>query len=211
MVRLVQSRRALLKRGLDVGVAGVGLLLAMPILAAVAVTIWVCDGHPVVFGHDRLGRHGRSFRCLKLRTMRRDGDALLGELLARSPEARAEWTATRKLKDDPRVLGALGRFLRRWSLDELPQLWNVLRGEMSLVGPRPIVVDELVHYDGQAPWYFAVRPGLTGLWQVGGRSDAGYRTRVALDVQYAKSPSLRRDLGILLRTASAVVAGRGAY
>ena len=150
VVRLVRSHRGLLKRGFDVCVAGVALLLATPILAAVALAIWVCDGHPVVFGHVRLGRHGRSFRCLKLRTMRRDGDALLGELLARSPEARAEWAATRKLQDDPRVLGGSGRFLRRWSLDELPQLWNVLRGEMSLVGPRPIVADELVHYDGQA-------------------------------------------------------------
>jgi exopolysaccharide production protein ExoY len=209
--RLVRSHRGALKRGFDVCFAAVALLLATPILAAVAVMIWVCDGHPVVFGHVRLGRHGRPFRCLKLRTMRRDGDALLGELLARSPEARAEWAATRKLQDDPRVLGRFGRFLRRWSLDELPQLWNVLRGEMSLVGPRPIVADELVHYDGQARWYFAVRPGLTGPWQVAGRSDTGYGRRVALDVQYAKAPSLRRDLGILVRTASTVLACRGAY
>jgi exopolysaccharide production protein ExoY len=211
LLRIVQSHRMPLKRGLDLGVAALGLLLLAPVLVAVAAAIWVCDGHPVVYSHVRLGRHGRSFGCLKLRTMRRDGDAVLRDLLARSPEARAEWTATRKLKDDPRVLGALGRFLRRWSLDELPQLWNVLRGEMSLVGPRPIVADELVHYDAQARWYFAVRPGLTGLRQVGGRSDAGYRTRVALDVQYAKAPSLRRDLAILWRTGFAVLACRGAY
>jgi exopolysaccharide production protein ExoY len=211
LLRTVQAQRLLLKRGLDLGVAGLGLLLSAPLLAAMAAAIWVCDGHPVVYRHVRLGRHGRSFGCLKLRTMRRDGDALLRDLLARSPEARAEWAATRKLKDDPRVLGPVGRFLRRWSLDELPQLWNVLRGEMSLVGPRPIVEDELVHYDAQAQWYFAVRPGLTGLWQVGGRSDAGYRTRVALDVQYAKAPSLRRDLAILWRTGFAVLACRGAY
>jgi exopolysaccharide production protein ExoY len=211
LLRIVQSHRMPLKRGLDLGVACLMLLLAAPVLVAAAVAIWVCDGHPVVYSHVRLGRHGRSFGCLKLRTMRRDGDAVLHDLLARSPEARAEWTATRKLKDDPRVLGAVGQFLRRWSLDELPQLWNVLRGEMSLVGPRPIVADELVHYDAQAPWYFAVRPGLTGLWQVGGRSDAGYRTRVALDVQYAKAPSLRADLAILWRTGFAVLACRGAY
>jgi exopolysaccharide production protein ExoY len=211
VVWLVRSHRGLLKRGFDVCVAGVALLLATPIFAAVALTIWICDGHPVVFGHVLLGRHGRPFRCLKLRTMRRDGDALLGELLARSSAARDEWAATRKLQDDPRVLGGFGRFLRRWSLDELPQIWNVLRGEMSLVGPRPIVADELVHYDGLAGWYFAVRPGLTGLWQVGGRSDTGYLSRVALDVQYAKAPSLRRDLGILVRTAPAVFACRGAY
>ncbi len=211
LLRIVQSHRVLLKRGLDLGVAGLALLRVAPLLVLAAVAIWVCDGHPVVYSHVRLGRHGRSFRCLKLRTMRRNGDAALSDLLARSPEARAEWAATRKLKDDPRVLGAVGRFLRRWSLDELPQLWNVLRGEMSLVGPRPIVADELVHYDAQARWYFAVRPGLTGLWQVGGRSDAGYRTRVALDVQYAKAPSLRRDLAILWRTGFAVLACRGAY
>lgn len=211
MLRIVQSHRALLKRGLDLGIAGLGLLLIAPVLLTVAVAIWVCDGHPVFYRHARLGWRGRTFGCLKLRTMRRDGDALLRDLLARSPEARAEWAATRKLKDDPRVLGAVGHFLRRWSLDELPQLWNVLRGDMSLVGPRPIVADELVHYDAQAHWYFTVRPGLTGLWQVGGRSDAGYPTRVALDVQYAKAPSLRRDLAILWRTGFAVLACRGAY
>jgi lipopolysaccharide/colanic/teichoic acid biosynthesis glycosyltransferase len=131
-------------------------------------------------------------------------------LLAASPAARAEWSATRKLRDDPRVLGAVGRFLRRTSLDELPQLVNVLRGEMSLVGPRPIVADELAHYGAQAAWYFATRPGLTGPWQVGGRSDTGYATRVRLDVEYAQNPSLRRDLAILAGTVAAVLGSRGA-
>ncbi len=207
----IQSRRHALKRRLDICGAGLALLLASPVLVGLSVAIWICDGFPVVFAHVRLGRDGRPFRCLKFRTMRREADQVLADLLERSPEAAAEWTATRKLRDDPRVLGAVGRFLRRWSLDELPQLWNVLVGDMSLVGPRPIVADELVHYDTQSEWYFAVRPGLTGPWQIGGRSDTDYATRVGLDVQYAQAPSLRRDLRILWRTAFAIIACRGAY
>jgi exopolysaccharide production protein ExoY len=139
-----------------------------------------------------------------------DADRALAEHLAGSPEARAEWHATHKLRADPRVLGALGHFLRRSSLDELPQLLNVLRGEMSLVGPRPIVHEELVRYAGQSRWYLAVRPGLTGPWQVGGRSDADYADRVRLDVQYARGSSVRGDVSILLQTARVVLSGRGA-
>jgi lipopolysaccharide/colanic/teichoic acid biosynthesis glycosyltransferase len=143
--------------------------------------------------------------------MVRDADRALDLHLARSPAARAEWAATRKLRDDPRVLGRLGRFLRRTSLDELPQLWNVLRGEMSLVGPRPVVDEELALYAGQDRWYLAVRPGLTGPWQVGGRSDTSYAARVRLDVDYARAPSLRRDLRILLQTVRVLLSGKGAF
>ena len=160
-------------------------------LILVALTIWVADGRPVIYRHRRIGRDGAAFDCLKFRTMARDADRALAAHLARSPAARAEWEATRKLRDDPRILGGLGRFLRRTSLDELPQILNVLRGEMSLVGPRPIVREELVHYGGQSRWYLAVRPGVTGPWQVGGRSDTSYATRVRLDVQLRAEPEPR--------------------
>jgi lipopolysaccharide/colanic/teichoic acid biosynthesis glycosyltransferase len=208
--RLPAGLRRVLKRQLDIALAGLALAAVAPLMLAIAAAIWRRDGAPVVYRHRRLGPGGRGFDCLKFRTMARDADRALAALLAASPAARAEWSATRKLRDDPRVLGAVGRFLRRTSLDELPQLVNVLRGERSLVGPRPIVADELAHYGAQAAWYFATRPGLTGPWQVGGRSDTGYATRVRLDVEYAQNPSLRRDLAILAGTVAAVLGSRGA-
>ena len=201
----------MLKRGFDLCLAIVCLLAFSPLLLVVALAIWLTDGGPVIYRHRRIGRNGVAFDCLKFRTMARDADRALAAHLARSPAARAEWAATRKLRDDPRVLGRLGRFLRRTSLDELPQLFNVLRGEMSLVGPRPIVREELVHYGGQSRWYLSVRPGVTGPWQVGGRSDTSYATRVRLDVEYARTPSLRRDLSILLQTPRLFFVGKGAY
>ena len=186
-----RRRTRILKRALDLSVAALCLVVAAIVLILVALAIWLTDGGPVIYRHRRVGRGGAAFDCLKFRTMARDADRALAAHLARSPAARAEWAATRKLRADPRILGRLGRFLRRTSLDELPQLFNVLRGEMSLVGPRPIVREELVHYGGQSRWYLAVRPGVTGPWQVGGRSDTSYATRVRLDVQYARNPSLR--------------------
>jgi exopolysaccharide production protein ExoY len=209
--RLPAGLRRALKRQLDIALAGLALAAAAPLMLGIAAAIWRRDGAPVVYRHRRLGPDGRSFDCLKFRTMARDADRALAALLATSPAARAEWAAARKLRDDPRVLGTVGRFLRRTSLDELPQLVNVLSGEMSLVGPRPIVDDELAHYGAQAAWYFATRPGLTGPWQVSGRSDTGYATRVRLDVDYAQNPSLRRDLAILASTVAAVLRSRGAY
>lgn len=204
------SAATLRKRAFDLGVTGLFLPVAIPMLIVLALAVWLADGRPLFFRHRRIGRNGAEFDCLKLRTMVHDADRALAAHLARSPEARAEWDATRKLRADPRVLGTLGRFLRRSSLDELPQLLNVLRGEMSLVGPRPIVREELARYAGQSRWYLAVRPGLTGPWQVGGRSDAGYADRVRLDVQYARGSTLLGDLSILLRTARVVLSGRGA-
>ena len=201
----------ILKRALDLSVAALCLVVAAIVLILVALAIWLTDGGPVIYRHRRVGRGGAAFDCLKFRTMARDADRALAAHLARSPAARAEWAATRKLRRDPRILGRLGRFLRRTSLDELPQIFNVLRGEMSLVGPRPIVREELVHYGGQSRWYLAVRPGVTGPWQVGGRSDTSYATRVRLDVQYARNPSLGRDLRILLETARLFLSCKGAY
>ncbi len=202
--------RAVCKRAIDVGVAGVGLVVCSPVALFVALAIWVSDGGPVLFRHTRVGQGGVPFGCLKFRTMRRNAEQALEALLAQSPAARAEWEATQKLQKDPRVLGQVGQLLRRSSIDEFPQLWNVLRGDMSLVGPRPIVREELAHYDFQAVWYLAMRPGMTGPWQIGGRSDTSYAARVQFDVGYARQPSLRKDIGILMRTVLAVLGGRGA-
>lgn len=197
------------KRGVDVGTA----LLLLAILAPLLVLLFVAvrlDGGKALFGHPRVGRNGQAFRCLKFRSMRPDADAALAELLRTDPKARAEWEATRKLRRDPRVT-ALGRFLRVSSLDELPQLFNVLRGDMSLVGPRPVTEDELsTYYGADASWYVQVRPGLTGPWQVSGRSGIGYAERVRLDVDYVRNPSVRRDLALMGKTVGAVLKGRGA-
>ncbi|WP_424812387.1 sugar transferase [Roseococcus sp. YIM B11640] len=201
--------RPALKRGLDMLGAGMLLLALAPFMVAIALVIRL-DGGPALFGHRRVGRHGADFGCLKFRSMVTDSQARLEALLASDPEARAEWEATRKLKDDPRIT-RIGRFLRATSLDELPQLINVLLGQMSLVGPRPVVQAELDRYYGAAAaHYMSVRPGLTGLWQVSGRSDTSYAQRVALDVAYVSRPSIWSDIKILLRTPMAVLSRRGA-
>jgi lipopolysaccharide/colanic/teichoic acid biosynthesis glycosyltransferase len=198
------------KRLTDVLGSAALLLFLSPLLA----TIWVLvrtDGGPALFRHDRIGRGGAPFRCLKFRTMVPDSDRLLHDLVARDPRAAAEWRERRKLSGDPRIT-RIGRFLRITSLDELPQLINVLRGEMSLVGPRPVVQEELdLHYGPLgAAAYQAQRPGLTGPWQVSGRSDTTYRERVLLDMRYAAERSFAGDLRILLSTVPSVLARRGA-
>ena len=185
------------------------LLLLSPLLALVAFLIWQRDGAPIFFAHYRVGHDGKMFRCLKFRTMLRDAEPALAALLARSPEARAEWAHDQKLRHDPRVT-PIGDFLRRTSLDELPQLFNVLRGEMSLVGPRPITVAELTRY-GRTRWhYLSVRPGITGLWQVSGRNNTSYEERVAFDKLYVERRSAWFDAGILLKTVRVVLARDGA-
>jgi len=214
VVRLPQQPtpglQALGKRALDVAGAGALLLLGAPVFLLLALLVRA-DGGPAFYAHERIGRGGRRFGCLKFRSMVVDSAARLEALLASDPAARAEWEATRKLRDDPRITW-VGRFLRATSLDELPQLINVLRGDMSLVGPRPVVAAELAaHYGVAAEHYLAVRPGITGLWQVSGRSDTSYAQRVALDVRYATNPSLLEDVRILLRTPAAVLLRRGAY
>jgi Undecaprenyl-phosphate galactose phosphotransferase WbaP len=213
-LRRVQARPAslqpLLKRALDILGAGALLLLTAPAFLLLALLIRA-DGGPVFYAHERVGRAGHRFGCLKFRSMVTDSQARLAALLEVNPAARAEWEATRKLKDDPRVTGT-GRFLRATSLDELPQLINVLRGEMSLVGPRPVVAAELAaHYGAAAEHYLAVRPGITGLWQISGRSETSYDIRVALDTRYVANLSVWTDLGILLRTPLVVLSRRGAY
>jgi lipopolysaccharide/colanic/teichoic acid biosynthesis glycosyltransferase len=184
------------------------LVFAAPLMVAVAVAVFLEDGGPILFAHQRVGRGGRGFPCLKFRSMAVDAEARLEQVLAADPGARAEWAANHKLQNDPRIT-AVGDFLRRSSLDELPQLLNVLRGEMSLVGPRPVVQAEAAHYGHWFDSYCAVRPGITGLWQVSGRSDTRYRQRVALDVLYVRRKSLSMDFTILVRTVPAVLLRRG--
>jgi lipopolysaccharide/colanic/teichoic acid biosynthesis glycosyltransferase len=184
------------------------LLALSPLLLALA---WIIrrDGSPATFEHYRVGCGGRLFRCIKFRTMRPDAERALLEVLGRDPVLRAEWRRDQKLKHDPRVT-PLGRWLRRSSLDELPQLLNVLRGEMALVGPRPITVPELRRY-GPARWkYLSVPPGMTGLWQVSGRNWTTYEERVDLDQLYVKNRSAWLDCQILARTVMVVLNRHGA-
>lgn len=185
------------------------LLLLAPMMLLIAGLVWRCDGPPVIFAHYRVGRCGRLFRCMKFRTMRRDADQVLRRLLQEDPVARAEWERDQKLHNDPRIT-PIGRFLRHTSLDELPQLLNVVRGEMALVGPRPITVPELNRY-GVTRWhYLSVLPGMTGLWQVSGRNQTSYEERVALDRRYVESRSLLGDVAILVRTVRVVLTRHGA-
>lgn len=189
--------------------AAILLLLLSPVMLCLAVLIARRDGAPVLFGHYRVGKDGRLFRCLKFRSMYLNSQEMLSEILASDPEARAEWERDQKLTNDPRIT-PVGHFLRKTSLDELPQLLNVLRGEMSLVGPRPITVAELTRY-GRVRWhYLSVRPGMTGLWQVSGRNNTTYAERVALDERYIDTQSLLGDVAILFRTVKVVLFREGA-
>lgn len=185
------------------------LLLLSPVLVVIAIAIWRVDGAPIVFGHYRVGQDGRLFRCLKFRSMVRDSEAVLARLLRDDAQARAEWARDQKLGNDPRIT-PIGRFLRKTSLDELPQLINVLRGEMNLVGPRPITVAELPRYRGVRWHYLRVRPGMTGLWQVSGRNDTSYDERVELDRRYVDRWSAMTDIGILFKTVRVVLQSDGA-
>ncbi len=192
----------------DQAVALLLLVLLAPLLLVIAALVRA-DGGPALYGHRRLGENGRHFPCLKFRSMVTDGDAVLQALLDSDAGARAEWAATQKLRNDPRVT-AIGRILRKTSLDELPQLLNVLRREMSLVGPRPIVDAEVERYGHDISFYYETRPGITGLWQVSGRSNTSYEERVRMDVWYVRNWSLWHDFSILIKTIPAVLAKDGA-
>jgi undecaprenyl-phosphate galactose phosphotransferase len=197
------------KRAFDVACSALLLVALAPLLAWIAWQV-ARTGRPVLFEHERIGREGRPFRCYKFRTMVPDADRVLANLLARDPESRAAWSRDFKLRDDPRVT-PIGAWLRRTSFDELPQLWNVLRGDMSLVGPRPVVAAELARYGDAVRYYLDSRPGLTGLWQISGRNDVDYAERVALDAWYIKNWSLWYDVVILAKTVRVVLDGKGAY
>lgn len=195
-------------RVLDIIIAAALLVILLPVLVSIAIFLKLAERGPVFFAHRRVGMYGKSFNCLKFRTMCVDADQRLVRVLAKDDALLREWVSTQKLHCDPRVT-RFGQILRNTSLDELPQLINVLRGEMSLVGPRPIVEDEMLRYGRYAALYISVRPGLTGLWQVTRNARTSYRRRVATDVLYVQSRTLMFDAKILLATIPAVLVGNG--
>ena len=199
----------LTKRLFDTSLSALLIMLLSPLMLCIAVALKL-EGGSVFFAHVRVGKKGKRFNCFKFRSMVPNADQALTNLLESNPDLQAQWLKEHKLKDDPRI-SPLGEFLRRTSMDELPQLFNVLKNEMSLVGPRPIVEEELEKYGLEKSYYLMVRPGMTGLWQVSGRNDVDYDTRVYLDAWYVKNWSLWYDLAILVKTFKVVLWRRGAY
>lgn len=197
------------KRAIDVVGAIVLAAALLPVILPIIVAMSFSSGS-VIYRHRRVGQDGKIFKCYKFRTMVPNADKVLQDFLDRDPALKAEWLQDHKLRDDPRIT-FIGRFLRRTSLDELPQVWNVLKGEMSLVGPRPVVKEELLRYGRNVSAYLSVKPGITGLWQVSGRNDMDYRRRVAIDVYYVRNRTVLLDLYILLKTTGVVLGGSGAY
>ena len=195
------------KRIFDVALALVLLPFLLPIITILAIFIKV-DGGPAMFGHKRVGQGGREFKCWKLRSMCINADTALARYLRQSPEAEREWRETYKLTNDPRIT-RIGGFIRKTSLDELPQIFNVLTGEMSFVGPRPVIEEELLRYEDHRVYYQAGRPGITGAWQIGGRNDVTYAERIKLDVEYRKLENFENDLKILLKTPIVILKGTG--
>ncbi len=200
----------ILKRTFDITATVIGGLMISPILLAISLWVYHDSPGPVIFKHRRVGRNGKEFNCYKFRSMCVNSKEVLEHLLATDPEAKAEWDKEFKLKNDPRITKS-GAFLRKTSLDELPQLWNVLKGEMSLVGPRPIVKKEISKYGQYFREYKMVRPGITGIWQTSGRSDVDYLERVQMDNWYVHNWSVWIDIVLLWRTIDVVMAGEGAY
>lgn len=196
-------------RALDIIIALAALVVFAPVILVCAALVMASNNGPVLFRQQRIGRNGALFTCLKLRTMRTDAAEVLDVLLASCPETRSEWQRDHKLRNDPRII-KVGAFLRKTSFDELPQLFNVLAGDMAIVGPRPIVASEIARYGRHIAAYCAVRPGITGLWQVKGRSSTTYRRRVACDVLYSRIKAPIVDLRIIACTIPAVLFGRGA-
>lgn len=192
------------KRRFDIAVAASLLVLLSPLLLATALLLRFGCGGSVIFAHRRVGFGGRPFHCYKFRTMVPNGDEVLGRYLAAHPECAEEWQTTQKLRNDPRVT-FIGHVVRKSSLDELPQLVNVLKGDMSCIGPRPVVESELERYGADREYYQRARPGISGLWQVSGRNSLSYATRVAMDCDYVRNWSLKRDILILLKTIPAVL------
>lgn len=199
----------LIKRVFDIVGALAIIAMLSPILFYISRKVKK-DGGPAIYGHERIGKGGKPFKCLKFRSMVINSKEVLEHLLDNDPEAKKEWEATFKLKNDPRIT-RIGKFLRRTSLDELPQLFNVLKGEMSLVGPRPIITAELERYNDEVDYYLLSKPVMTGLWQVSGRSDVDYETRVYLDAWYVKNWSMWNDVAILFKTIAVVLRKDGAY
>lgn len=207
---LAQRLHIGLKRIIDLAIILISAPLVLPLLGLLAISVLIDSRGQVFYAHERLGKYGKPFRIWKIRTMVSNADQIINEFLDQHPELQQEWLLNHKLKNDPRIT-RIGKLLRKTSLDELPQLWNILVGEMSLVGPRPIVASEIPHYGSSFHIYSRVKPGLTGLWQVSGRNDVGYSERVQLDEIYVRNWSIWQDLSILIRTVWVVVKGHGAY
>lgn len=203
-----QATNGLLTRVRDIAISACMLVVLFPVMALTALLIAISSPGPIVFRQVRVGMNGRGFGCYKFRSMRIDAEEHLASLIETRPELRDEWKCKQKLSRDPRIT-PIGRILRHSSIDELPQLINVIRGDMSLVGPRPIVSSEVPKYGRYITSYFCVRPGLTGLWQITGRNNSSYRRRVAADVLYSRSRSMWFDFKILLLTIPAVITGQG--
>lgn len=198
------------KRVVDIVTASIALLLLWPLIAIALIATWISSPGPLIFGHERIGFNGRNFRCLKIRTMVTNADVVLRDLLESDPGAAREWEESQKLRNDPRV-HRVGAILRKTSIDELPQLWNVIKGDMSIVGPRPIVAAEVRRYSHNFSAYTATRPGITGLWQVMGRSDCSYEERVSFDIAYVSGWTLVRDVWIMVKTFHVVLSWSGSY
>lgn len=206
-----EVRHIPLKRVFDILFSFFVLILAFPLFLLIAFAVRITSRGKTVYIQERIGRGGKPFNCYKFRTMHPDADARLKEILKNNPGMRNEWERSHKLKNDPRIT-FFGAFLRKSSLDELPQFWNVLRGDLSVVGPRPVVKIELeTHMAGKADQILSIRPGLTGPWQISGRSDTGYEKRVELDLDYVRSQSLWGDVKIIVKTIPAMVYSKGAY
>ena len=197
-----------LYRSMDLVIASVCLLAFFPLMLAAALLVRLSSPGPIFYSQPRFGHRGEIFGCLKFRTMAVDADRLLAELLESSLAINELWARDRKLPNDPRIT-YFGRFLRRYSIDELPQLFNVLRGEMSIVGPRPLATDEAHFYADAFTAYCSVKPGITGPWQISGRNQISFAGRASLDREYARTKSVRQDLTIILRTIPVVVRGTG--
>lgn len=199
------------KRAFDIIFSSLALILGCPLFLFISFAIAISSRGKIIYSHQRVGRGGRLFKCYKFRTMFNDADERLREILASNPEFRQEWEQSRKLKKDPRVT-MVGAFLRKTSLDELPQFWNVLIGDLSVVGPRAVVEDELRdHFGMKAIKVFSIRPGITGLWQVSGRSDTSYSRRIQLDEEYVEKHSLLMDLKLIGLTVRTMFSTKGAY
>lgn len=208
--RIQRNAKSVLKRAFDLLVALSALVFLAPMLVVIAALIRFTDGGPALFKQTRIGHNGKEFTCLKFRSMVTDSSEVLAQLLATDSRAAAEWARDQKLRNDPRIT-TIGQFIRKTSLDELPQLLNILRGEMSIVGPRPIVANEVEKYGNDFRYYAAVKPGVTGLWQINGRNDTSYDERVEFDVVYAREWSIWLDLKIFFLTIPAVLLSKGAY
>lgn len=197
------------RRTLDIATAGLALVIASPLFLIVGLASKLSSRGPVFFVQERVGRNGKIFRCYKFRSMRPDADKRLKQLLQTDIEFREAWMQDQKVNKDPRIT-SMGRFLRKTSLDEIPQLINVLKGDMSIIGPRPVVPEETVRYGDAMATVLSVRPGITGLWQVSGRNNLSYPERVALDLRYVDEQSLRLDSRVLVKTVFSVATGKGA-